>query len=230
MRWIYLSPHLDDAALSAGGWVYDQTLTGSPVEIWTIMCGYPPTTDLSPFAQVLHLDWGIPDAEQVVRNRRLEEERAANVLGAQTRYFDFLDCIYRQSETGEWLYSGIFVDPHPDEADLPARIAQAVSARLKPDDKLVCQLGVGRHVGPRPRAPRRGIDRASPPLRGGYSVPIQDAGRSPSAHGWDEGKNSNGQQSRLEVMGGGGGAVRVPNPQPVQQSRRDAGTNPTLLL
>lgn len=146
MRWIYLSPHLDDAALSAGGWVYDQTLTGSPVEIWTIMCGYPPTTDLSPFAQVLHLDWGIPDAEQVVRNRRLEEERAANVLGAQTRYFDFLDCIYRQSETGEWLYSGIFVDPHPDEADLPARIAQAVSARLKPDDKLVCQLGVGRHV------------------------------------------------------------------------------------
>ncbi|MCQ3936055.1 MAG: hypothetical protein DPW18_03290 [Chloroflexi bacterium] len=146
MRWIYLSPHLDDAALSAGGWIHDQTRAGNPVEIWTVMCGCPPAADLSPFAQVLHLSWGIASAEEVVRSRRLEEERAAKILGAQTQCLDFLDCIYRRNERGEWLYSGIFVDPHPDEADLPARIAQTVSARLKPDDELVCQLGVGRHV------------------------------------------------------------------------------------
>ncbi|MCE7860069.1 MAG: PIG-L family deacetylase, partial [Chloroflexi bacterium CFX2] len=30
MRWIYLSPHLDDAALSAGGWIFDQTRAGIP--------------------------------------------------------------------------------------------------------------------------------------------------------------------------------------------------------
>ena len=146
MRWIYLSPHLDDAALSAGGWIYDQVHAGTPVEIWTFMCGFPQTTDLSPFAQVVHFGWGNPDVAEVIRGRRLEEERAAKVLGASHHYFDFLDCIYRQNEKGEWLYSGIFVEPHPDEADLPARIAEAISARLKPDDELVCQLGVGLHV------------------------------------------------------------------------------------
>lgn len=146
MRWIYLSPHLDDAALSAGGWIYDQVQTGNPVEIWTFMCGFPTTTELSPFAQVFHLNWGIPAAADVVRSRRVEEERAAKVMGANTQYFDFLDCIYRQNEKGEWLYHGIFVDPHPEEVDLPARMAAAISARLKPDDELVCQFGVGLHV------------------------------------------------------------------------------------
>jgi hypothetical protein len=100
MRWIYISPHLDDAALSAGGWIYDQTQAGNSVEIWTIMCGVPPTTELSPFAQVLHYQWGMETAEQVVRGRRQEDLHAAAILGAQTQYFDFLDCIYRQGKKG----------------------------------------------------------------------------------------------------------------------------------
>ena len=43
MRWIYISPHLDDAVLSAGGLLYDQAQKGIPVEIWTVVCGYPET-------------------------------------------------------------------------------------------------------------------------------------------------------------------------------------------
>ena len=146
MRWIYLSPHLDDAALSAGGWIYDQTRAGTPVEIWTFMCGVPPTTELSPFAQVLHYRWGMSTAEEVVRGRKQEDANAAAILGATTHYFDFLDCIYRRGRNGEWLYFDIFVDPLPEEADLPAQMAEAISARLQPDDKLVCQFGIGRHV------------------------------------------------------------------------------------
>ncbi|NTU55874.1 MAG: PIG-L family deacetylase, partial [Anaerolineales bacterium] len=49
MRWIYLSPHLDDAVLSAGGLIYEQTRSGTPVEIWTFMCGVPSGTEFSPF-------------------------------------------------------------------------------------------------------------------------------------------------------------------------------------
>ena len=146
MRWIYLSPHLDDAALSAGGWIYDQTQAGNPVEIWTIMCGYPLAKDLSIFAQYLHHQWGMASARQVVSGRRIEDKKAASILGAKVRHFDFLDCIYRQDKNGDWLYFEIFSDPLPGEADLPAQIAQAISARLKPDDKLVCQLGIGKHV------------------------------------------------------------------------------------
>ena len=146
MRWIYLSPHLDDAALSAGGWIYDQTQAGNTVEIWTIMCGYPATKDLSMFAQSLHYQWGMSSARQVVRGRRIEDKNAADILGAKVRHFNFLDCIYRQDKAGDFLYFDIYTPPLPGEADLPNEIAQAISARLKPDDKLVCQFGVGKHI------------------------------------------------------------------------------------
>lgn len=146
MRWIYLSPHLDDAALSAGGWIYDQTQAGNSVEIWTIMCGFPKTRKLSPFAEYLHSKWGMSSAREVVGGRRVEDKNAAAVLGAKARHFDFLDCVYRQDREGSFLYFSVFVDPLPEEADLPKRIANTIAARLKPDDEIVCQLGVGKHI------------------------------------------------------------------------------------
>ncbi|MBE0683917.1 MAG: PIG-L family deacetylase [Anaerolineales bacterium] len=146
MRWVYISPHLDDGVLSAGGLIYEQTQAGTPVEIWTILCGFPPSEELSPYAQVLHFEWGIPSAGDVIRARRAEDARACQIVGAQPVYFDFLDCIYRRGKNGDWLYGDIYLPPHEDEADLPAEIAEAISARLEPTDQLVCQLGLGSHV------------------------------------------------------------------------------------
>ncbi len=146
MRWIYLSPHLDDAVLSAGGLIHDQTQSGIPVEIWTFMCGYPPEGEFSPIAQMLHDQWGFSSAEEAVRERRVEDKNAAAILSAMTVHFDFLDCIYRRGSSGEWLYSEVFVPPQQEDADLPAQIAETISARLNPDDVLVCQLSVGSHV------------------------------------------------------------------------------------
>ena len=143
MRWIYISPHLDDAVLSAGGLIHDQIRAGNQVEIWTILCGVPPTEELSPFAQVLHFQWGIPKVEDLIRSRRAEDEKACQLVGAKPVYFDYLDCIYRRGKNDDWLYSYIFVPPHEDEADLPARIAESISARLEPTDQLVCKLGLG---------------------------------------------------------------------------------------
>lgn len=146
MRWIYISPHLDDAVLSAGGLIREQTQAGAQVEIWTILCGFPPEGELSPFAQVLHYTWGISDAAQLIHARRAEDAQACNLIGATPVYFDHLDCIYRQGKNGEWLYVNIFGPPHEDEADFPARIAESISAHLQPTDQLVCQLGIGSHV------------------------------------------------------------------------------------
>ena len=146
MRWIYISPHLDDAALSAGGLIYEQTRAGLDVEIWTLTCGFPPDAELSPFAQMLHDQWGFPAAADLINARRAEDINAAKILGAKTAHFDFLDCIYRRGKNGDWLYSDVFVPAHEDEAGLPARIAEAIAARLKPDDHLVCQFGIGSHV------------------------------------------------------------------------------------
>ena len=94
MRWIYLSPHLDDAVLSAGGLIYEQAQSGDPVEIWTLLCGYAPSEEVSPFAQALHQQWGFGSAEETVRLRRAEDRNAAAALGASAIHFDFLDCIY----------------------------------------------------------------------------------------------------------------------------------------
>lgn len=146
MRYIYLSPHLDDASLSAGGWIYDQTQKGNTVEIWTILAGFPATAQLSDYAQYLHQQWRMGSAKDVVTARRKEDINSAKVLGATTHYFDFLDCIYRQDKNGNWLYSMIFTDPLPEEDDLPQQIADEISKRLKSDDKLVCQFGIGQHV------------------------------------------------------------------------------------
>jgi len=146
MRWIYLSPHLDDAALSAGGLIYEQTQAGIPVEIWTFMCGDPHLTEYSPFTQILHTMWGFADAEEAMRERRVEDTNAATTLGAKAVHFDFLDCIYRRDKNGEWLYQEIAIPAREADADLPAQIAAVVTPRLQPDDVLVAQLAVGSHI------------------------------------------------------------------------------------
>jgi LmbE family N-acetylglucosaminyl deacetylase len=146
MRYIYFSPHLDDAILSAGGLIYDQTQAGYAVEIWTFMCGFSEEAELTDFAKSLHAQWGTNSAEETIRIRRAEDQRAAVVVGAKAVYFDLLDCIYRRGKNGEALYSDIYVPLHEAEADLPARISQTMSAHLKPDDIVIVQLGIGRHL------------------------------------------------------------------------------------
>ena len=54
MRWIYLSPHFDDAVLSCGGLIRAQSQEGLAVEIWTIFAGDPPPGPLSEFALKIH--------------------------------------------------------------------------------------------------------------------------------------------------------------------------------
>ena len=146
MRWIYISPHLDDAVLSAGGFIYEQTRAGNPIEIWTIVCGYPPPGELTPFAQLLHQQWGTGTAEETVRLRRGEDMQAISIVGAKAIHFDVPDCIYRRGPDGDPLYLDIFVQPHEAEAHLPDQIAQFIAPRLETDDRVICQLGIGGHV------------------------------------------------------------------------------------
>ena len=111
------------------------------------MCGTPPKGDGdSSFARSLHAQWGFSSAEETVRERRIEDRNAAAIVGASVTHFDFLDCIYRRGKNGEYLYSEIAIPPLPDDAGIPAQLAETISARLKPDDVLVCQLSVGSHV------------------------------------------------------------------------------------
>lgn len=94
MQWIFLSPHLDDAALSCGGLIAERTRIGDPAEIWTICAGDPPPGPLPAFAQSLHKRWGTRRNAAVVR--RSEDQQSCQQLGAAARHFAIADCIYRR--------------------------------------------------------------------------------------------------------------------------------------
>lgn len=147
MRWIYISPHFDDAVLSCGGLIWEQTHSGVPVEIWTIMAGDPPIGAESSLAEQMHANWQTKNAQETVTLRRGEDQNAARRVGASVYHFPFPDAIYRRSKTGTLYYpDGIFVSPHPRENDLSSEITRLVAEKLTQYDTVVCPLAIGGHV------------------------------------------------------------------------------------
>jgi LmbE family N-acetylglucosaminyl deacetylase len=147
MRWIYFSPHLDDAVLSAGGLIHAQARSGLPVEVWTFMCGLPENRTLSDFAREMHAKWQTTSIEQTVALRRAEDRTATSMLGAKPIHFDFPDAIYRRGPDGDALYGEpLGVSAHELDAPLPRRIADAMQHQLAPDDVIVCPFAIGGHI------------------------------------------------------------------------------------
>jgi LmbE family N-acetylglucosaminyl deacetylase len=102
VRSVYLSPHLDDAALSCGGLIHQQRVL-QPLVI-TCFAGVPDYGVLSPFAAEQHQRWGEP--ADPIGQRRAEDAAALAPLGAACEHWDYLDCIYRRDPvSGEFLYT-----------------------------------------------------------------------------------------------------------------------------
>jgi LmbE family N-acetylglucosaminyl deacetylase len=146
-HWIFLSPHLDDVALSCGGLVWELSQRGKIVEIWTLMSGFPTDEDYSEFAQQNHRAWGVSGRE-AVRVRRSEDRAACAVLGAAYRHFDWLDAIYRRDagsdqplvENNESLFG------KPPEDTLVSEIAQCLQAEVPKNATVVFPMGLGNHI------------------------------------------------------------------------------------
>lgn len=143
---IYLSPHLDDAALSCGGTIHQQAARGDHVIVLTLFAGDPPET-LSPFAQTLHARWQLgPDA---VARRRAEDHQAITSLGATPLWLPYPDCIYRYA-ADRWLYAteeALFGPLATEDQPLIARLVQEIRSRWpSPPTTLHVPLGVGHHV------------------------------------------------------------------------------------
>jgi LmbE family N-acetylglucosaminyl deacetylase len=148
MRPVYLSPHLDDAALSCGGWIHSQSSCGVVPLVITCCAGVPDYRDLSPFAQEQHQRWH--DPEHPVETRRDEDALAMACIGADYVHLDLLDCIYRRNKSGEFMYqsdTAIFGSVH-EEDDL---FVTGITERLRPlltqmSVQICAPLGVGHHV------------------------------------------------------------------------------------
>ncbi|MBP0623854.1 PIG-L deacetylase family protein [Cupriavidus consociatus] len=87
-----ISPHLDDAVFSCGGLI----AAARGARVVTVFAGVPPAGVPAP-------DWdraaGFDSAEQAVRARRREDNRALGMLGAQPVWLDFWDGQYGRRHT-----------------------------------------------------------------------------------------------------------------------------------
>lgn len=143
---IYLSPHLDDAALSCGGGLARAVSAGQPALVVNICGGSPPPGGpFSPFATFQHERWGLP-AEEAVARRQAEDAAALAILGADSLDLGVLDAIYRLPEAyadDETLFGPVAPDDTLADAIAPA--LRALAARC-PGAIFYAPLAVGGHV------------------------------------------------------------------------------------
>lgn len=147
---IYLSPHLDDAALSCGGQIFQQSRAGQSVLVVTLMAGDAPP-DLTPFARSLHEMWRL--GSDAAAQRRQEDKNAFALLGADVLHWDFPDCAYRyHPHSGAAMYCSaedIFGEIAPvelDEADGLLGQMMAQIRGLPPCGRVLIPLTIGHHI------------------------------------------------------------------------------------
>ncbi|PPK65010.1 PIG-L family deacetylase [Actinokineospora auranticolor] len=142
-----VSPHLDDAVLSAGAAISALTRAGRRVVVCTVFAG-DPVPPLSPKAVSFHAKCGLGD--DAAPARRAEDAAAVAALGAEHRHLDFADAIYRRLGD-DWLVtvSGAHFDPNlPAEPDVAAAVGAALTDvldELRPAEVWTC-AGIGGHV------------------------------------------------------------------------------------
>ncbi len=144
---VVLSPHLDDAVFSCGGWMAQHASAGDEVRVLTICAGDPPPGPLSSFAEALHLRWGTAVAPASVR--RAEDRIATGRLGALARQLDIPDAIYRMAEDGTHLYreeTAIFGALHADDSRIIEYLERLLSQACDASTQVVCPLAIGGHV------------------------------------------------------------------------------------
>ncbi|MCP4356462.1 MAG: hypothetical protein GY796_00390 [Chloroflexi bacterium] len=143
---IYLSPHLDDAALSCGGQIFKQTAVGKNILIVTVMAGIPSVETVSEYAQELHERWQL--AQGVVAARQIEDKVADQILGADYQHWETPDCIYRTDAQGAVYYADwaqIIGPIHPHEQALVKQLAHELE-NLPSHQQIVVPLAAGNHV------------------------------------------------------------------------------------
>ncbi|MCW1966606.1 MAG: PIG-L family deacetylase [Anaerolineae bacterium] len=114
---IFLSPHLDDAALSCGGLLHQLVQAGHEVVVASVCTADSPTrARLSPTALRIHdTEWRLGDAPYVAR--RAEDVRACAMLGVKAVHLDLPDAIYRHAADGAPYYLEDFMGGRVIPAD-----------------------------------------------------------------------------------------------------------------
>jgi LmbE family N-acetylglucosaminyl deacetylase len=147
MRYIFISPHLDDVALSVGGIVNHLSNNNNDIEIWTFFSGSPKDANLSDFALSLHKRWNLSlDAPKI---RRLEDRKACKILGSDYKHFNLPDCIYRKDRQGNPIVreeDDLYQSIPPSQEYLIDKISTNIISLSTPEDIIVSPMAIGNHI------------------------------------------------------------------------------------
>ena len=147
MRYIFISPHLDDVAFSVGGIVNNLVNNKIDTEIWTFFSGSPKDENLSDFAFSLHKRWKLPlNAPKI---RRIEDRKACKTLGAAYTHFNLPDCIYRKDSEGNPIVreeDDLYQPIPPSQQFLVNKISDEINRKATADDIIVSPMAIGNHI------------------------------------------------------------------------------------
>jgi LmbE family N-acetylglucosaminyl deacetylase len=148
-RVLAFSPHLDDAALSAGALLAGLAGLRTEVHVVTLFAGSPQES-LSPVAHAFHHYCGLPHDATALAVRRREDLEAMRTLGARAHHAGLLDALYRRRRNGDWLcdHDRAMFDAVPPEGGIMAAVRTSVERFLElvmPDLIITC-AAIGGHT------------------------------------------------------------------------------------
>ncbi|NLF50948.1 MAG: PIG-L family deacetylase [Leptolinea sp.] len=148
-RWVFLSPHLDDAVYSCGGLIAYLSGNGIRVEIWTVFSEQEKDESrITDYARSLHKRWAAGDQPYIIRKE--EDKAACQTTGAESLYLGFKDCIYRTIPvSGHPIVTSdaeLFGTANPEEDPLVREISRVLIENMTEPSVWVCPLGLGNHI------------------------------------------------------------------------------------
>ena len=139
-----LSPHLDDAAFSAGAYIAKLTAAGESVVVATVFTA----TVLRPegFALRCQTDKGYGVEVDYMAVRRAEDVEACGILGAEVEHWGFAEAPHRGYESARELFDGLHesVAEQKLSIQLVERIREAIGV-FQPS-QILYPIGAGDHV------------------------------------------------------------------------------------
>ena len=140
-RVLAISPHLDDAAFSAGGTLARLAAAGWETEVATVFAASVP--DPRGFALACQLDKGLPAAADYMAIRRAEDAAACGALGARSTWLPLREAPHRGYGSPSELFGPLRPDDSVGEA---VTTALAILLSDRRPDLIMAPQAIGGHV------------------------------------------------------------------------------------
>ncbi len=143
---IFVSPHFDDAILSAGNRIHSLVKRGKKTLVVTIFTKGSGTTQkaASHFLQNCHYS----SASKLFHDRAIEDRQAVATIGCDCHHFNYIDAGFRNDHP---TFDTIFNDePTENDKNLLEKVIHSlktfIDSHAKNHTQLYFPIGVGKHI------------------------------------------------------------------------------------